>query len=481
LFANPTQRFWTRWQAADPSGADGVRRDLFLFAKAKILGWQCSNATKRDGQLAALGIRVLLEFETFLQSAEREARLVEGHMRVVYSVPKHRQYLRGGTPSEPVLAEAAARIMSEVNSLATIADFLKDGLMSKGERREFLARLLLTLAHDECIDFDFAKAHEAQYSQPVLLSDFLEALVGPGHMTKILESRPDNFPDGATFKEAFKDAKVNFTHFVKAGDESAIADEVAWMALSRCMAFQCADGQRMVDLYIPILLWDEPLGRYVVSGIFIQIKDRLKTQSARINVTKLDFFTRSPAGHSDSIRYNERPYITIVMDLGIQPGSPNGLATENEPSSTHPAEASAEISAKSNIQATPPSNSDIDVAPTILQHMHRAKRPIHPRYAITIVGCSNAVYQVIRKEDEDQYAALLTSGAQQGDIFSRGFLRLKPYWTMSAQSFHWATGGDGKAEGGLYEPFVEGVYVGARSGNEEDSDDEDDDVDSTAT
>ena len=120
------------------------------------------------------------------------------------------------------------------------------------------------------------------------------------------------------------------------------------------MAFQCADGQRMVDLYIPVLLWDEPLGRHVVSGVFIQIKDRLKTQPARINVTKLDFFTRSSAGHSDSIRYNERPYITIVMDLGIQSGSPNGLGT---------AEASAQISAKSNVQATPSPNLDIDAAP----------------------------------------------------------------------------------------------------------------------
>jgi len=46
------------------------------------------------------------------ESADQEAKLVEGHMRVAYSVPKHRQYLRGRTPSEPVLAEAAARIMA---------------------------------------------------------------------------------------------------------------------------------------------------------------------------------------------------------------------------------------------------------------------------------------------------------------------------------------------------------------------------------
>ena len=179
----------------------------------------------------------MFELEAFPKSAEREARLVEAHMRVAYSVPKGRQYLYGGTPSEPVLAEAAARIMNDMNSLATITDFLKDGLVSKGERGELLARLLLTLAHDKCVDFDSANAHEVQYSRPVLLADFLEALVGPGHMKKILESRPDSLPDGATFEEAFKDAKVNFTHFVQAANENAIADEVAvWCSSARMVS-----------------------------------------------------------------------------------------------------------------------------------------------------------------------------------------------------------------------------------------------------
>ena len=77
----------------------------------------------------------MFEFEAFPESAEREVRLVEVHMRVTYSVPSHRQHLRGGTPSEPVLAEAAARIMSEMdNSLAVLTDFLKDGLIERRTR-----------------------------------------------------------------------------------------------------------------------------------------------------------------------------------------------------------------------------------------------------------------------------------------------------------------------------------------------------------
>ena len=238
--------------------------------------------------------------------------------------------------------------------------------------------------------------------------DFLEVLVGSSHMEKILESRPGNVPDGATFNEAFKDAKVNFTHFVKGGDESVVADEFAWMALSRCMAFQCMDGQRMIDLYIPILLWDEKLSRYVISGIFIQIKNRLKTQPARIDVTKVDFFTRSPAGHPDATRYNERPYVTVVMDLAVQPESSNGSATANEPSPPFPLEVSAQILAKSNSQASTPSN--LDAAPVMVQQAHRAKKRNYPRYAITIAGCSNAVYDVIEEGYKDQYAALLPFG-----------------------------------------------------------------------
>ena len=238
MFTNEAQRFWTRWQAAVDSDATDVQLGLFSFARTKLYGLQYPdaslsperNSTKSNGQLAALGIRLMLEFEPLRESADKEAKLVEGHMRVTYSVPTHRQYLRSGAPSEPVLAEAAARVMSEIHGgpLGAVTGYLRNGLISKGVRGELVARLLLTLAHNKCVRFDSAKVHEAQYSKAVPLSDFLEALVGHGHMQKILKSRPDNVPGGATFKEAFKHAKVNFTHFVKGGDESVITDEAAF-------------------------------------------------------------------------------------------------------------------------------------------------------------------------------------------------------------------------------------------------------------
>lgn len=99
--------------------------------------------------LATLGIHLLLEFKPGrYEAAQMESRLVAGHVRVAYSVLQHREYMRAGAPSEPILAEAAAQVMSERNPLRYLSGFLDKGLVNKGERGELVARLLLILAHD---------------------------------------------------------------------------------------------------------------------------------------------------------------------------------------------------------------------------------------------------------------------------------------------------------------------------------------------
>lgn len=69
---------------------------------------------------------------------------------------------------------------------------------------------------------------------------------------------------------------------------------------------------------------------------------------------------------------------------------------------------------------------------------------------------------------------ILDEHPRRGDVFANGVLRLKPYWTKHAQSFHWATDEDDEeVEAGPRELFVEGLYIGTE-GDEEDSDGEDD-------
>ncbi|KAG6808607.1 hypothetical protein H0H87_012723, partial [Tephrocybe sp. NHM501043] len=118
--------------------------------------------------LPCLAARIDLTFESNRDEAVfLEGLLVASSMRTVYSVPKHRQYLRGGYSSEPFVAEAAARVIFQhiqsrrtyttregvLNAYKTtiplaIKRYLKSGLISKGTRGELVARTLLTLARD---------------------------------------------------------------------------------------------------------------------------------------------------------------------------------------------------------------------------------------------------------------------------------------------------------------------------------------------
>ncbi|RDB20920.1 hypothetical protein Hypma_012066 [Hypsizygus marmoreus] len=398
--------FWT------PLGIDNDR---------EVFRWKY----QEEGELAAASVRLLFDFEPRrAAAAQLESRLVEGHMRIAYSVPDHREYLCSGAPSEPLLAEAAGRILHlgwrdkavppKIPALVhLVSETLDKGLLSKGEPSELVAKLLLTLAHDACV----TTTHDAAYSQPISLLKFLEALVGEANMEIIRRAKADNVPGGGqTFEEAFQSAQINFTHFAKGEDDHVNSDEASWIALARCMAWQCANGQYMIDLYIPLLLWDEALGRFVVSGIFVRAKNRRQQQEVAIDVEKLGFF--SPGGGT---RAETRPYITLTLELGIPPRvtpkTQSSPATPSKLSSNEPAPTKQPVQVK---ETTPKNN--------------------HPRYAISIVGCSSSVYKVIGS-DGDIYTRLLSvkdvveEHPRRSQKFLDAVLRMKPYWTDG--SFHW--------------------------------------------
>lgn len=164
---------------------------------------------------------------------------------MVYFFPAHREYMRSGTPSEPLIAEAAARHMQQIDVPNILASFLDHTLMDESERVDVVARMLLTLAHDAAItsqasgplDLDIGSS---VFSTPVKVLDFITALVGKQHAATIFDSLPDNIfsndSSPITFREAFDDAVVHFTHFGKAKNKSVINDEGAWIAMARGMA-----------------------------------------------------------------------------------------------------------------------------------------------------------------------------------------------------------------------------------------------------
>ncbi|KAF9465579.1 hypothetical protein BDZ94DRAFT_1346066 [Collybia nuda] len=418
--------------------------DIVSFAVQKLFGHPRDK--NEDGVLAALSIRLLLEFEPLNEMAKnKEVKLVAGHIRVIYSVPQHSLYLRSGTPSEPLLAEAAAQIMVGRDPLSLLQNYLSHGLISKGERGELIGRLLLTLARDKALK-----------CESVGVIEFLEALIGNDYIDSVKKSRPANIVNGQTLEEAFSNARINFTHFVKGGDSNIVSDDIAWLALTRCMAFVCANGQRTIDLYIPILLWKEKLNRWVVSGIFIQFENCATRERVVMDAMKLGFCTNADPADERAEQYNTRPYITIVMNLGVRPkisAQPEGASSGTPPTSK------AQIGLTDSNAAPPKVTTE--VGPTRAQSKQRSgTKNIHPRYVINITGYSSYVYGVLLPDSKDLLEGILSvhdilhEHPRKDNIFMDSIWRLKPFWSKIGGSFHWRTGPVNN-EG---EP--EGVYVG---------------------
>ena len=182
--------------------------------------------------------------------------------------------------------------MTHIKVPARLLKFLKEGLISKGEHGELVARLLLTLAHDRAAvtlsNNAVLRGHvgspgrklqpaEVQYSRAIPLITFLRELIGEQHLQTILQSMPDNVTSGVTFEEAFKDVRVHFTRFAKAGDSSAVSDNAAWKAMCRGIAFQCFDRQTDIDFAIAILMnYGDKLCGYNMSTMLVQIKNGAK-------------------------------------------------------------------------------------------------------------------------------------------------------------------------------------------------------------
>lgn len=115
-------RFSARWNVASEDSP--VRRDIVDFAFLKLTSYQSTDLLHalKEGQgpkvselllstkLTSLGVRILLHFNLMRQAARAmEEDMVTRNLRIVFSIPEHREYMCSGSPSEPLLAEAAAR------------------------------------------------------------------------------------------------------------------------------------------------------------------------------------------------------------------------------------------------------------------------------------------------------------------------------------------------------------------------------------
>jgi hypothetical protein len=428
----------------------GVLATIVDFARAKLL---CQNninvalrgVSKREGCTAVVDVRLMLDYEPRREASRSfEADLVAGHMRIAYSVPQSREYLRSGYSSEPLLAEAAAQQMrffrlADPDAILTILkDNITCGLVDKGERGELVGRELLMSAYDRAIEEEFIRSHPGRpksfiplYSKGVSFISFLRELFAPRYAEEILQSLSNNVSSETTLKQAFEHAKVRFTHFGKMADDSGTTTAAVWAALVRGMAIICRSGESYVDLIIPILLSDEKLSEEVVTGLLVQIKRRREggtVAKSEIDQKLINFFPTT--GLPDHPSMN-RPYVSLVMELGVENKPPEDAITNTKVTAATP---------KPRTRRQPQTTPSKLKIPKQGRITHPRDR--HPRYSIFAYGCSDTVYKGITQTQRGTYKLLLASGHFLGEHprpdseSLRAVRMMKPFWS-AGDCYHW--------------------------------------------
>jgi hypothetical protein len=205
-------------------------------------------------------------------------------MRTAFSVPADRAYFRSGYPSEPLLAEAAARQMHQfqtrqpgVNVMAQILrSNLDSGLLDQGQRGEVVWRLLIMTAYMRAVQTDRPKDSPPNFSKGCRLVTLITELFTEEYANQILTSVPDNTISTVTFAEAV----VRFTHFGRMADDTAATTNVALAAFIRCMAIICWSSHEIINIPLPVLLKPgEKLSKGITSRVLVQIK-RHKTKGS---------------------------------------------------------------------------------------------------------------------------------------------------------------------------------------------------------
>ncbi|KAF8519711.1 hypothetical protein JB92DRAFT_2897710 [Gautieria morchelliformis] len=479
--------FWAMLENAGES-EDNMRVDIIPFARAKLTCHNkldpSFNELTKEAVLATLDVRLNLGFNTSKQDTFKlESAQVASHMRMMFSVPQDRASFHSGYPSEPILAEAAAQQMYAFRQKrpSVVVDVLKDnmdnGLLDLGGRGELVARVLLTAAYDRAMEKDHPKGPQAPfYSKGCNLTTFLEELFRDKHAEIILGSHPDNVKSHTTLRDAFKDAKVRFTHFVKMADDTATTTEAMYAAFLRGMAIVCHSNQYMTvvchsnqymtDVMVPVLLWDEKLCEEVMTSICIQIKRRITAgtkQAYAIDDASLYLFPKPSESTSKSTnaRANSRPYITLIMELGVQQSTPSLAMTHlsvmkpppnvakkpppnvvKKPHLVGKAPSKPESGPSSKMREKTPSKVDVPTHGSRSGLRSRAE-PEHPRYSIFAYGCSSTVYKVIEPGQKAQYAQLLASRSflashqRQTPDSLLAVRKLKPFWAAGPGCYHW--------------------------------------------
>ena len=287
-------------------------------------------------------------------------------------------------------------------------------MLEFGERGEVVARVLLTEAYDRAVDLE--SPHE-NFSVGCSVQAFLTQLLNDPHIDSVLDSKPDN-TEGSALKDEFRNSMLRFKHFVRLDDDLSPTSATAAAALIRGMALILPAGAAYADIILPMVVdREKPLTEENVTGILIQVKRQKRAGAS----TACDFTAEDMSFFASGYTHR-RPYISLIMELGVQPRFKKSDVAESAPIPSSPSQVykpQREIPRKHD----PPT--------------------VHPRYNITVYGCSSSVYRVISQGENNMYSTLLATRnhlhehPRQDESSLEGLKRIKARWMQSEECFDW--------------------------------------------
>ncbi|KAH7890620.1 hypothetical protein F5I97DRAFT_1923094 [Phlebopus sp. FC_14] len=371
--------FWTMIEAAKES--QKVVDEAMNLARTKLIYDDKLDMSHHStiAMLAVLDVLITIDYEPKRVSAI-ELEMVASHLRVAFSVPRHRLFIRSGYPSEPFIAEAASRQMHHYlqsdnsSMIGLLAQELTNGLIDCSQKGEVVMRLLLRMAYMNAIGTE--QSGQLNFSVGCSFLTFLQALFPANFHDIILQSNPENKNDEShVLENAFKHA-VRFTHFVKAADDCVVKSSAMVAGFVRGSAFIGHNTQEDVDIIIPILLEKDAaaIEESVMSAMFIQVKRRKKAgtiNAYNIEEKRFGFFPKEETTEL-------RPYVTLVVELGV-----------NE------------------LPANVRSHVVIGGRGKRASSRLLGRRAPHPKYSIRAYGCTDKTWGVIPPEHCDRYEQVL--------------------------------------------------------------------------
>ena len=262
-----------------------------------------------------------------------------------------------------------------------LKDKLDEGLIDHGQAGEVVMRFLLRMAYMDAIIREQKDARTPNFSSGCGFVTFLTALFADAVHSSVMNRGPDNVAKSpSALQDAFKNAVVRFTHFVKAADGAAMTTEGMTMGFLRGTAIIGHNRQESVDIAIPILLdRNAKIEEASMSAFLIQVKRRHHRGSVNaylIDAEKLGFFPHDGA-------QNATPYVTLIAELAAKP----------------PATWQGNVNGNGNpVRASP-----------------RGAKAYHPRYSIRAYECTHETWNVVCAHECDYYTHILSLDDLLGD------------------------------------------------------------------